>query len=155
AARVIGGDHQARFRVLQIFVGYSLKTFFRVGDGVHTTLLHQLIHGVSRLPLDHGLDGVSEPRISLPHALIEATGAHPAFLHLSKGPARVDRLVLTDVADQKDAVLRSEALEKIMDLTGARKTRFVEYKKLTLPGFARGPLQQEFLQRRGLDAGFI
>ena len=48
-------------------------------------------------------------------------GADSGFLELVIGPTGVDRLMLADVADEQDAVVRSEALQERVHLLRARQ----------------------------------
>ena len=79
-------------------------------------------------------DGL-EGRILLAHDVVEARGLDAGLLKLLIRSARVDRLVLTDIADEQDAVFGSETLEEVVHLPRAGETRFVEH--IEAPAFVR------------------
>jgi hypothetical protein len=73
-----------------------------------------------------------------------------------KRSAGVNCFVLSDVADEQDAIVRPEPLQERVHLLRARRARFVEDVESLLirgPGSVF-PARQVPLQRARLDAGF-
>ena len=68
---------------------------------------------------------------SLANDLIEFGCAHSGFLQLLEGAARLDALMLADIADQKHAVIGTKPGKKLAHLIGAGKARFID--KVEMP----------------------
>jgi hypothetical protein len=79
------------------------------------------------------LDGLLQGRISLAHNRVKPGCSHSSILHLFKWPASFDRLVLTGIAHQNDAVILGKTIQKLVDLSGAGQTGLVHEVNMPAP----------------------
>ena len=73
------------------------------------------------------LDRAQQLGVFLAHDLVELRGPHPGLLHLLEGFAGFDALMLPGVADQQNAVLRPDPLEKLPHLLGAGEAGLIDH----------------------------
>ena len=101
------------------------------------------------------LHGREQIRVTLPHDAVQLARSHAGVLHLFKGLAGVDALVLAGVPDHQDAVLRSDFVEEVAHLPGAGQARLIQQIEMLTGGISCRAIAatagKEALQGSGAD----
>ena len=90
----------------------AADALFCVGNFLHTALLLECVERSGDLARRQQFDGRFQSGVLLAHDLIESGGTHSGFLQLLERAARFDALMLTDIADQKHAILSDQAAQE-------------------------------------------
>ena len=118
---VVRRDDECRLRVFDVIVRDGGQTFLAWADFMHASLLIKAYDGALHVsPRELFNDGL-QLRIALSHNLVEMRGVDSRFLELVIRSAGVNRFMLADVADEQDAIVRPEALQKRVHLLRARQ----------------------------------
>src|SRR5271155_2333292 len=83
------------------------------------------------------LHGLEELRVFLPHDLVELRGPHPGLLHLLKGSASIDSLMLPRIPDDEYTVLRLDLGQECPHLLGRCQRGLIEHIEVAAGRIAR------------------
>ena len=152
--RLIVWRHDQRpVRIPGVGVRDGGEPLLAVGDFVHAPLVFEIVDGPEHVAARQLLDDVPEGWVLLPDDLVQPDGLHSGLLELLIGAARLDRLMLADVAHEQHAVLGTEPLEELVHLLRARQARLIEHVEV-LGSVAWGiGLREMALQGARGDAG--
>src|SRR5258705_9181479 len=123
---IVRRDDEGRVRVFDVLVCDGGQSLLALTNLVHAALLVELFDGTLHLTAGQLFNHLLQRGILLPQDLVETSGVETSLLELLIRPAGIDRFMLAHVADEQQAVLRSEAAEKRMHLCGAGQTRFIQ-----------------------------
>ncbi len=94
-------------------------------DGVDAILRSQQLDPFDHLAGRHRFHHLAEAFVLLANDFIQPRHVHAGVLQFRKDAAGFDRLMLPRIADQQNAVLRLECLQKVAHLFAGCEARFI------------------------------
>ena len=127
ARAVVGRNHQRVLRRFSILSRDGRDALVVVLDFMDSALPVEILDCFAHFAPRKLLDHLFQFRVFLAHDLFELHRFHAGILELREGPAGLDRLMLSPVADEQHTVIRMEPVQKLMHLPGRCQRGFVEH----------------------------
>ncbi len=108
AGCVVGRNNQSPFRGFRISASNSPDALFPTGNFLDASLLPELDDRGRALASGQHFDGGFERRVFLTYDLIQLCSSHSGLLQLLEWTASLDTLMLSCIADQEHAIIRTE-----------------------------------------------
>src|ERR1019366_5913203 len=135
-AGVIGRNDKRVLWLGGIVLGNSFNALGVVRDLGHAPLSLQQADTYGGFILGEMFDDTEQLRVFLAHDLVKLRGLHPGLLHLLKGFAGIDALMLAGVSHKQNPVLRPNLFHETLHLASAGEAGFIDHIKMSPVGIA-------------------